>query len=187
MNKTLYRCRVSSQTQYSGQRHHMTVSASQITDNPTVCSQFVQACNKENIRAPLYRPLCAGNPPVASGFPSQRSGNGCREFPWEIPAMLSLNTHGPVDYFYIYRQISNIRRTKSPNLHVFGPVLWLSLLTTSKPDVKSRMKMYTMGELRSTLCTKIPLYVRSGSDTKQMPLEHLSYTKETSWNTSGRT
>ena len=52
-----------------------------------------------------------------------------------------------------------------------------------------------VGELRSTLCTKTPLYVRSGSCTKQMPLEHLSYIeqmslehlsyiKETSWNTS---
>ena len=55
-----------------------------------------------------------------------------------------------------------------------------------------------VGELRSTLCTKTPLYVRSGSCIKQMPLghlsymkqmslEHLSYIKETSWNTSGRT
>ena len=56
----------------------------------------------------------------------------------------------------------------------------------------------TVGEIRSTLCTKTPLYVRSGSYIeqtplehlsyiKQMPLEHLSYIKETSWNTSGRT
>ena len=56
----------------------------------------------------------------------------------------------------------------------------------------------TVGELRSTQCTKTPLYVRSGSYIKQMPLEHLSYIKqmplehlsyikETSWNTSGRT
>ena len=41
----------------------------------------------------------------------------------------------------------------------------------------------TVGELRSTLCTKTPLY----SYIKQMPLEHLSYIKETSWNTSDRT
>ena len=51
-----------------------------------------------------------------------------------------------------------------------------------------------VGELRATLCTKTPLYVRSGSCIKQMPLEHLSYIeqmslehlsyiKETSWNT----
>ena len=56
----------------------------------------------------------------------------------------------------------------------------------------------TVGELRSTLCTKTPLYVRSDSYIgqmplehlsyiKQMPLEHLSYIKETSWNTSDRT
>ena len=32
----------------------------------------------------------------------------------------------------------------------------------------------TVGELRSTLCTKTPLYVGSGSYIKQMPLEHLS-------------
>ena len=58
--------------------------------------------------------------------------------------------------------------------------------------------IYTVGELRSTLCTKTPLYVRSDSYIrqiplehvsyiKQMPLEHLSYIKETSWNTSDRT
>ena len=58
--------------------------------------------------------------------------------------------------------------------------------------------VFTVGELRSTLCTKTPLHVRSGSYIKQMPLEHLSYIKqmplehlsyikETSWNTSGRT
>ena len=56
----------------------------------------------------------------------------------------------------------------------------------------------TVGKLRSNLCTKTPIYVRSGSYikqillkhlsyTKHMPLEHLSYIKETSWNTSGRT
>ena len=56
----------------------------------------------------------------------------------------------------------------------------------------------TVGELRSTLCTKTPLYVRSDSYIrqiplehlsyiKQMPLEHLSYIKETSWNTLDRT
>ena len=51
----------------------------------------------------------------------------------------------------------------------------------------------TVCELRSTLCTKTPLYVRIDSYIKQiplehlsyirqMPLEHLSYIKETSWN-----
>ena len=60
------------------------------------------------------------------------------------------------------------------------------------------MLYLTVGELRSTLCTKTPLYVRSDSYIgqiplehlsyiKQMPLEHLSYIKETSWNTSDRT
>ena len=57
---------------------------------------------------------------------------------------------------------------------------------------------HTVGEFRSTLCTKTPLYVRSGSYIKPMPLQHLSYIKqmlleylsdikETSLNTSGRT
>ena len=32
-----------------------------------------------------------------------------------------------------------------------------------------------------------PLYVQSGSYINQMPLVHLSYIKETSWNTSGHT
>ena len=63
---------------------------------------------------------------------------------------------------------------------------------------RSRYVDITVGELRSTICKKTQLYVRSGSYIKQtqqehlsyikqMPLEHLSYIKETSWNTSGRT
>ena len=40
-----------------------------------------------------------------------------------------------------YRKISNIRRTKSPNLNVSRLALQLSLLNSMKPCVKSRMKM----------------------------------------------
>ena len=40
-----------------------------------------------------------------------------------------------------YREISNIRRTKSPNLFVPRLVLQLSLLNPMKPGVRSRMKM----------------------------------------------
>ena len=40
-----------------------------------------------------------------------------------------------------YRQVSNIRRTKSQNLKDSRTVLWLSLPNPLKPDVKSRMKM----------------------------------------------
>ena len=40
-----------------------------------------------------------------------------------------------------YRQISNIRHTKSPNLNVFRLVLQLSLPNPLKPGVQSRMKM----------------------------------------------
>ena len=54
--------------------------------------------------------------------------------------------------------------------------------------------LITVGELRSTLCMKTPLYVQSGpyikqiqldhlSYIKKMPLKHLLYIKETSWNT----
>ena len=41
----------------------------------------------------------------------------------------------------IYRQVSNIRRTKTQHLKDPRTVLRLSLLNPSKPDVKSRMKM----------------------------------------------
>ena len=41
----------------------------------------------------------------------------------------------------IYRKISNIRHTKSPNLNVSHLVLQLSLPNPMKPGVKSRMKM----------------------------------------------
>ena len=68
----------------------------------------------------------------------------------------------------------------------------------SESSAVAPVNICTVGELRSTLCTKTPLYVQSGSYIKQMPLEHLSYIKqmplehlsyikETLWNTSGRT
>ena len=41
----------------------------------------------------------------------------------------------------IYRQVSNIRRTKSQHLKDSRVVLRLSLPNPLKPDVKSRMKM----------------------------------------------
>ena len=40
-----------------------------------------------------------------------------------------------------YRQVSNIRRTKSQHLKISHTVLRLSLPNPLKPDVKSRMKM----------------------------------------------
>ena len=40
-----------------------------------------------------------------------------------------------------YRQVSNIRRTKSQHLKDSRTSLWLSLPNPLKPDVKSRMKM----------------------------------------------
>ena len=42
---------------------------------------------------------------------------------------------------YNYRQVSNIRRTKSQHLKDSRTVLWLSLPNPLKPNVKSRMKM----------------------------------------------
>ena len=47
-----------------------------------------------------------------------------------------------LNYFsQIFRNISNIRRTKSPNLTVYRLILQLSLLNPMKPSAKSRMKM----------------------------------------------
>ena len=42
---------------------------------------------------------------------------------------------------HTYCKISNISRTKSPNLNASRLVLQLSLSNPIKPDVKSRMKM----------------------------------------------
>ena len=42
---------------------------------------------------------------------------------------------------YVYRQVYNIRRTKSVNLNVSCVVLQLPLHILLKPGVKSRMKM----------------------------------------------
>ena len=44
-------------------------------------------------------------------------------------------------YYIAYRTISNIRRTKPPNLIVSRLVLQMFLPNPMKPGVKSRMKM----------------------------------------------
>ena len=44
-------------------------------------------------------------------------------------------------HMYMYRKISNIRRTKSPILDVSRLVVKLSSPNPMKPGVKSRMKM----------------------------------------------
>ena len=44
----------------------------------------------------------------------------------------------------LYRQVSNIRRTKSQHLKDPRTVLRLSLPNPLKPDVKSRMKMWVI-------------------------------------------
>ena len=43
--------------------------------------------------------------------------------------------------YAIYRNVSNIRRTKSQNLSVSRPVLQLFLHNLLKPCIKSKMKM----------------------------------------------
>ena len=45
------------------------------------------------------------------------------------------------DWAITYRQVSNIRRTKSQHLKDSCTVLQLSLPNPLKPDIKSRMKM----------------------------------------------
>ena len=46
-----------------------------------------------------------------------------------------------IQWFRQYRQVSNIRRTKSQHLKCSRTVMWLSFPNPLKPDVKSRMKM----------------------------------------------
>ena len=46
-----------------------------------------------------------------------------------------------LDHIAVYRQISNIRRTKPHNLNDSRLVLQLTLPNPLKPGVKSRMKM----------------------------------------------
>ena len=60
---------------------------------------------------------------------------------WDID--LSHSGQSKKDHqFANYRQVSNIRRTKSQHLKDSRTVLRLSLPNPLKPDVKSRMKMY---------------------------------------------
>ena len=62
------------------QGHHLNVYASHITTQ-LFFQQIVWANNKESIKALHYWPLFEENPPVTSGFPSQRASNGDKEFP----------------------------------------------------------------------------------------------------------
>ena len=56
-----------------------------------------------------------------------------------------------------YRHTSNIGRTESLNLNVSRLVLQLSLTSPLKPDVKSRMKIYTSNRSIILFCTKARL------------------------------
>ena len=49
--------------------------------------------------------------------------------------------YGMDKWLHQYRQVSNIRRTKSQLLINSRTALWLSLPNPLKPDVKSRTKM----------------------------------------------
>ena len=70
---------------------------------------------------------------------------------WESPNQqigiawsISFNTctkFGCAVFGFGYRQISNIRRTKSHNIYVSRLIFQLSLLKPLKPGVKSIMKM----------------------------------------------
>ena len=62
-------------------------------------------------------------------------------YPTTIRQRIVNHVHIPWDALYMYRQISNISRTKSQNLIVSRLVLQLSMSNALKPDVKLRMKM----------------------------------------------
>ena len=77
---------------------------------------------------------------------------------WSFPFVVSLNK--------LLKKHLNWRLLEMP---------WWSCDVTQMP-----WGIFTVGELCSSLCTKTPLYVRSGSYIKQMPLEDLSYIKQMS-------
>ena len=124
-----------------------------VTDNK-VCSRrnpkAVLPARHQN--TPLLT-LCEGNTPVTDGFPSQRASNG--EFCCPVGGLPSQRTSiaktrmrsmmplvslaNIVDTEY--RQVSNIRRTKSQHLRYSRTALRLSLPNPLKPDVKARIKM----------------------------------------------
>ena len=64
----------------------------------------------------------------------------CSDWHWQICKPFGIDVK-KIECIYEYRQISNIRRTKSQNLNVSRLVLQLSLRSILKPGVKSRMKM----------------------------------------------
>ena len=96
---------------------------------------------------------CERNPPVAVGFPSQRASNAesvlislyrhalwlpgkCLFFTWSWPTIDDIFL---CERKWEYRQVSNIRRTKSKHSQDSRTFLRLSLPNPLKPDVKSRM------------------------------------------------
>ena len=95
-----------------------------------------------------------GTPCCIVEFCQHWLGNGLTHHTTSPPTYLILTyhqwrkQHSPRQFVRVYapessyyHKISNIRRTKSPNLNVSSHVLPLSLPNPTKPGVKSRMKM----------------------------------------------
>ena len=102
---------------------HMSVMVSQLNHHQldrSFNSLFRQTTTK--ISKPFIAAFLWDEPPLTDRFPSQRASNMSE----------TVST---------YRQVSNIRRTKSRHFKDSRTVLRLSLPNPLKPDVKSRMKM----------------------------------------------
>ena len=54
---------------------HMSITVSQITSHPNVCSTACSGWHQINIKGLPLLALCEGNPPVTGEFPSQRGSN----------------------------------------------------------------------------------------------------------------
>ena len=63
-------------------RRQMTVMASRITDQSSVCSAVCLHRQQRNIKGPRPCLLVRGNPPVTGGIPSQRDSNAENVFIW---------------------------------------------------------------------------------------------------------
>ena len=93
------------------------------------------------INQSIELPLTSSDTCVLSGNLTTQNGNGSGTITGCYRRVLSHNGWAEVSWVSHYRQVSNIRRTKSQNLNVSCLVLQLSLHNLLKPGVYSRMKM----------------------------------------------
>ena len=117
-------------------------------------TNFGKSIFKKNVLYKMFTPYIPGLQNIVTNHLAQWTtwlpNSCCRPYKkvtlirHQAKVEMRIWTHWPLGDVTVisnYRQVSNIRRTKSQHLKDSRTVLWLSLPNPLKPDIKSRMKM----------------------------------------------